>query len=456
MDFLVGGMICIALLLGFMAMGVYIGLSFILSGFIVSFILLGYDSSISMIGNTAYFSVASPTWVAIPLFILMGSLASNGNLARNAYLGMHSATKNMPGSLLIATSLSCGLFGSISGSSIATTAIFGRMAVPEMLKLGYDKAFSIGVIASAGTFASMIPPSMMMIIYALFTQQSIGKLFAAGILPGIITIIAYSVLIIVMVKRNPSLAPEVIKQQLAERNKLKTANIKTGVDAENTTEQHSIALIYPIILVAFIVLGGLYGGIFTPTEAAAAGALTIIAIGYLQGSFRHWKKIRLSIQEAAEITSMLFLINIGALFYSRILAMTGLPRELTQMLIAMDLPPSIFLIGVMVIMFLLGMIMVPIGIYALTLPIVMPVLVNFGYDPIWFGVIALKLTEIGAITPPVGLNVFAVKGVLPPEADLKIEKIYRGCLPFLLCDIGVLIILVLFPSIALWLPNLIY
>ncbi|MCZ6608446.1 MAG: TRAP transporter large permease subunit, partial [Alphaproteobacteria bacterium] len=187
MDFLTGGILCIGLLLLLMAAGMPIGLSFLLSGFAISVLLLGFDSSVSLLGQSAYFTIATPTWTAIPLFILMGSFASYGGLARRAYDGVNALTRGLPGSLLVATCFGCALFGAISGASIATAAVFGKMALPEMKRLGYDKALSVGCIASAGTFASMIPPSLMMMIYALFTQQSIGKLFAAGILPGILT-----------------------------------------------------------------------------------------------------------------------------------------------------------------------------------------------------------------------------------------------------------------------------
>ncbi|WP_306152013.1 TRAP transporter large permease [Roseovarius sp. MMSF_3281] len=437
MDFILAGTICIVLLLILMSIGLQIGLSFLLSGFIVSYLLLGFDSSVSLLGQASYFSIATPTWGAIPLFILMGTFASNGGLAQRAYDGVHALAHRLPGSLMIATCFSCGVFGAISGSSIATTAIFGRMALPEMNRLGYDKSLSIGVIASAGTFASMIPPSMMMIIYALFTQQSIGKLFAAGILPGVITALAYAVLIMFMVKRNPALAPA----------------IKAGAEARKINKRREVGRMWPVLTIAFIVLGGLYSGVFTPTESAAAGALVSLFFAWYLKAFTKFSDVTGSMREAANITAMLFLINIGALFYSRVLAVTGLPSELTMILQDSSLPPLVILIGIMVIFFLLGMIMVPVGIYALTLPIVLPILQSLGYDPIWFGVIALKLTEIGAITPPVGLNVFAIKGAVPKDMKVSLEQVYKGCMPFLACDVVVLIVLVAFPAISLWLPG---
>ncbi len=437
MDFVTGGILCIAVLLLLLALGMQIGLAFILGGFVVSVLVLGFDSSVSLLGLAAYFSVATPTWAAIPLFILMGSFATQGGLARRAYDGIHALSGRVPGSLMVATCFSCGLFGAVSGSSIATAAIFGKMALPEMHRLRYDKVLSVGCIASAGTFASMIPPSMMMIIYALFTQQSIGRLFAAGIVPGLLTAVAYALLIVALVKRKPALAPP-----------------PEVADAAAGRKRDRAMGMWPVVVIGIVVLGGIYSGWLTPTEAAAAGALVTLGIGWLLGEYRKLEQVTGSMRESANITAMLFLINIGALFYSRVLAVTGLPTELVGMLQYWDLPPIAILLGIMLVMFFLGMIMVPVGVYALTLPIVFPVLVSIGYDPIWFGVIALKLTEIGAITPPVGLNVFAIKGAIPKAMKVSLEQVYKGCIPFILVDIGILVLLVAFPQIVLWLPTL--
>ena len=439
MELVAGGVFCIVILLFLLALGMQIGLAFVLSGFVASVLILGLDSSVSLLGLSAYFSVATPTWAAIPLFILMGAFASRGGLARRAYEGVHALSRRVPGSLMVATCFSSGVFGAVSGSSIATAAIFGRMALPEMHRLRYDKVLSVGCIASAGTFASMIPPSMMMIIYALFTQQSIGRLFAAGILPGLLTAVAYAVLIVALVKRNPALAPDDV----------------TPSPGDAPVRKRDAAMrMWPVAIIGVVVLGGIYSGWLTPTEAAAAGALVTLGLGWILGEYQRISQVTEPMKESANITAMLFLINIGALFYSRVLAVTGLPGELVGMLQYWNLPPFAVLTGIMLVMFLLGMIMVPVGIYALTLPIVFPVLVNLGYDPIWFGVIALKLTEIGAITPPVGLNVFAIKGAIPKEIEVSTEQIYKGCIPFLLVDVAVLILLVAFPQIVLWLPDL--
>ena len=439
MDLTTAGIVCVVLLLLLMGTSLNIGLAFILSGVGISALLIGPHSALSLLGQSAYFSVASPTWACIPLFILMGGFAANGGYAARAYNGVHALARGLRGSLAIATSFGCAIFGAISGSSIATTAIFGRMALPEMHRLGYDKSFSTGCIASAGTFASMIPPSFMMIIYALFTQQSVAKLFAAGGVPGIMTAVAYAILILYRVRKNPNLAPAHL----------------VGEQVQSSRERwKQVWQMWPVVVIAGVVLGGLYAGFFTPTEAAAAGALITLLFGWAQGTLRRLDTIVGAMQDSANTTAMLFLINIGALFYSRVLAITRVPTELSMLLDRLDVPPYVVLLGVIMLMFLLGMIMVPIGIYALTLPIVFPILVGLGYDPIWFGVIALKMTEIGAITPPVGLNVYAMKGVVPKEYNVSLEDIFRGIWPFCLCELVMLTILVLFPTLSTWLPTL--
>lgn len=439
MDFITAGSLCIALLLAAMAVGLQIGLAFLLSGFITSTLLLGFNTSVTLMGQAVYFSVATPTWVCIPLFILMGSFAAIGGFARRAYDGVNALSRRLPGSLGITTCFGCAVFGAISGSSIATTAIFGKMALPEMNRLGYDRSFSVGCIAAAGTFASMIPPSMMMIIYALFTQQSVAKLFAAGIIPGLFSALIYAAFIVYRTKKNPAMAPG-----------------SDTAEAPLTLKQKWVEAwrMWPVAAIAFVVFGGIYSGLFTPTEAAAAGALITLVFGWGLGSFRSLGGIVLSMKESANTTAMLFLINVGALFYSRVLAVTRIPTELTMYLVNMEIPATFILIGVLAIMFLLGMIMVPVGIYALVLPIVFPIIVKLGYDPIWFGVICLKITEIGAITPPVGLNVYAMKGVIPREMGISLEDIFKGIWPFLLCDIVTLTILLALPGLSTWLPEL--
>lgn len=438
MDLFTAGLFCVALLGILMTLGLNIGFSFIVSGFVSTVLVLGVDPALSFLGQASYSSIARPTWAAIPLFMLMGAFCSSGGLAQLAYRGAYMLARGIPGSLWIATCISSGVFGAISGSSLATAAMFGKIALPELNRFGYDKSLSVGVIASAGTFASMIPPSIMMIVYALFTRQSIADLFAAGIVPGLLTIFVYSAMIVIIVKRRPELAPS----EIEARETAKASRAKALFE------------MWPIIIIAGVVLGGLYGGIFTPTEAAAIGAAISLILAVSLRYMTKLSQLNFALNQTARVTAMIFLLSVGALYYSQVMAITRIPISLTNYLLSFDLPPTLLLLVICAIIFVLGMLMVPVGIYALTLPIVVPLLMKMGYDPVWFGVIALKLTEIGAVTPPVGLNVFAIKGVIPKKMNVSMGEIYKGCTPFILADLIVLGLLIAFPQIVLWLPDL--
>lgn len=432
------GIICIALLLVLIFLSVPVGISFILSGLFSTYLLFGADKSISLLTGAAYSSIAAPSWTAIPLFILLGSLAVQSGFANRAYKSADGLTSGLPGSVGITTCFGCAGFGAISGASIAATSVFGKMALPEMKKMGYSNSFASGIIASAGTFASMIPPSMMMIIYALFTNTSVAKIFFAGIIPGILSAVIFSIYIYLKAKSDK----ELTQRQLAQPK----LNFKERVSL--------LSMAWPILLVAFIILGGIYTGIFTPTESAAVGCILVVIIGYFGGSFRKMSDFSSALRESANTTSMVFLINIGALYYGKVLVLSRLPQDITSYLTSLNLSPTVVLIVICAIFFILGMIMVPIGIFAMILPIVMPIITSLGYDPIWFGIICLKLTEIGAVTPPVGLNVYALKGVVSKE--ITVNTIFKGIWPFVFVDVVILIILIMFPQISLWLPNLLF
>jgi len=432
------GVICIALLLLFIALGVPVGISFITSGLISTYLILDGNRAAALLISSAHSSIATPSWVAIPLFILLGGLAVQSGLAPKAFRSADAVASGMPGSVGIAASLGSAGFGAISGASIAATAVFGKMAIPEMNRLGYNKKFSAGIIASAGTFASMIPPSMMFIIYALFTSTSVAQLFFAGIVPGVFSAVVYSIYIYFRSKRDP-----VMMKKHREKPVL-------------SLKERGKALLesWPIVIIAIAILGGIYTGMFTPTESAAIGCVLIVIVGYLQGNFRKLNTFSQALRDSANTTSMVFLINVGALYYAKVLALSHLPSNVTSFLVNINVPPMVIILVICAVFFLLGMIMVPVGIYALILPIVAPIITELGYDLIWFGVIALKLTEIGAVTPPVGLNVYALKGVVSKE--ISIIDIFKGVTPFVILDLIVLIVLIAFPAISLWLPNTLF
>src|SRR5699024_1897361 len=299
LDITLIGIICIVLLLIFIALGVPVGISFITSGLISTYLILDGTSAAALLISSAHSSIATPSWVAIPLFILFGGLAVHSGLAPKAFRSADAVASGIPGSVGIAASLGSAGFGAISGASIAATAVFGKMAFPEMNKLGYNKKFSAGIIASAGTFASMIPPSMMFIIYALFTSTSVAQLFFAGIVPGLLSAIVYSVYIYFYSKRDP--------EMMRKHKEKPMLSVKERGKALFES--------WPIVIIAIVILGGIYSGIFTPTESAAIGCVLIVIVGYLQGNFRKINVFSQALRDSANTTSMVFLINIGALYY---------------------------------------------------------------------------------------------------------------------------------------------
>lgn len=435
MDFTTVGVMAILGLLVLLGLGVHIGIDFLLVGFVGTMLLLGLDAALSLLGDTLYYSIATPTFCVLPLFILMGSFATRGGFAKQAYKNVHKIASGIPGSLAIATSFGSAVFAAICGSSLATATIFGKLALPEMRNYNYDKKFALGSIASSGTFACMIPPSGMFILFALFTEQSVGRLFMAGIVPGILTAIVYGSSMYLRAKSNPGLAPMMPEEK--------------NVRMPDRTK--AFMRMWPIFTLAFIVIGGIYSGIFTSTEAGAAGALGTLVFGLWQGPLRKLSSVKSALRESAHTTSMLFFIIITALFFSRFLAVTRIPFELADFLQGWQVPRFVILASVLALWLILGMLIVQAAVFALTLPILFPVITSLGYDPIWFCVIAMKLNEIAGVTPPVGLNAFGLAGVAGDGT--KVEDVFSGVYPFILCDIIVLILLFAFPDLVLFLPN---
>jgi len=388
----------------------------------------------SYIGSSIFSSVWKYDYAVIPLFILMSGFAAKGTIARIAYDFVYKWFYKLPGSLAIATTMSCAIFGAISGSSMATSAVFGRICYPIMSQYGYDKRLALGSIAASGTFACMIPPSTLLVFYGIITETSIGSLFMAGIIPGLITAIAYSMSIIIRVKLNPRLAPINDKEAYTFKEKLL-----------------SVKGMFPIGIIIIIVLGGIYSGILTITEGASIGCLLTFLIGCILSG---WRKMDLrgSLIESAKTTIMVFFVIIGSFMFARFINITRIPFYFSEWIISLTCSKEVIILLICLMDFLLGMIMSPVGIMAITLPIIMPIVRELGYNPIWFGIITMKLMEIAAVTPPFGLNVFVLKGVISRED--KIEDIFMGIWPFILMDIVVLCLLIFFPSICLWLPTM--
>ncbi len=433
MNFTLLGILGIVALLLLLFAGLHMGVDFILVGLIGLSLLVNTHAAMSLLGETLYNAIASPTFCVLPLFILMGAFASRGGFAELAYANVHKICARLPGALAIATSFGCAVFASICGSTIATATIFGRLAYPEMKRYNYDTSYSLGAIACSGSFACMIPPSGMFILFAIFTEQSVGKLFLAGILPGILTAIVYSLSMYLRAKLYPHLAPvhpEEFKVTPRDRGK-------------------AFIGLWPIVLLSSIVIGGIYTGIFTANEAGAVGAMGTLIFGLIYGKLRRIEPIRSSLRETARTTAMLFFIIIAAMYFSRFLAMTRVPTDLATFLAGWHVHRHIVFACVIAVWFLLGMVIYQAAVFALTLPIIFPVLVSLGYEPIWICVIAMKLNEVAGITPPVGINAFALAGV----TDSRVEQVFKGVLPFILCDVIVIIMLFMWPQIALYLPE---
>jgi len=370
---------------------------------------------------------------AIPMFLLMGYISSSSGLTRELFMAMRLLLVRLPGGLAIASVGACSLLSAASGSSVATSSAMARIATPEMLRYGYDKGLATGVVASAGTLGSLIPPSILMILYGYIAEVSIAELFMAGFIPGILSALMFSAMIITRVYRNPSLAPSQVD------------------DVSVTERRHIIRHSWPLPVLVALILTGIFAGIFTPTEAGAIGAMvsTLIAISRKAITFNaFW----LAVQRTLSSTASIFLVVIGTVLLSKFLALSGVPRHLTGMIVDLELSTLAFLALICVLMIFLGMFVDSIGTMLLTLPILLPVVRDVGIDLIYFGIVLIKLLEIGLVTPPVGLNVYVIKSALGKLVDLP--TIFRGVAWFIVADLVTLCLLVLFPKISLFLPSI--
>jgi tripartite ATP-independent transporter DctM subunit len=393
-----------------------------LKGWHVAFNLAGYLPH----GIAAHYSLS-----VIPLFIIMGYLGFYSGLTKDIFHTARQWFGHLPGGMAIATTYGCAGFAACTGSSVASAAVMGKMAIPEMKKYGYDSGFAAGAVAAGGTIATLIPPSVPLVIYGIITEQSVGFLLMAGFLPGILSAIIYAVMIQLRVTFKPSLAP------LLEKASWK----KRFISLKST---------WGMLAVLTLMLGGIYSGIFTPTEAGGAGAAGVFLIGVFARRL-DWEKFKKALLDTGRATVMIFAIIVGILIFVRFLALTGVPAAFSDMVVSMQVPRIFILMGILGLFVFLGMFLDLIGMMLLALPIVFPPVVALGYDPIWFGVIVVKMGEICLITPPVGLNVYVVNSV---ARDIPSQTIFKGIIPFLSMDFLTLAILIAFPDIVTILPSL--
>jgi C4-dicarboxylate transporter, DctM subunit len=380
---------------------------------------------------TEILDIAKYTLSVVPLFILMGNFVTRAGMSKELYQASYAFIGHKRGGLAMSTILACAGFGAICGSSIATAATMAKVAMPEMRRFKYQDSFAAGSIAAGGTLGILIPPSVIMVIYGIMTEQSIGALFAAGIIPGIIATAFYIIAAGIVTSRNPNLGPPGEKTSWAGRIQ-------------------ALKNIWGVIVLFGIVMGGMYGGIFTPTEAAGVGAFG----GFLFALFRG--RLTLSVVkdvliDSSRTTAMLFTILIGASVFANFMNFTTLPSDLQAFVTQFQIQPIAVIIAICVIYVILGTAMEELSMILLTVPIFFPLITALGFDPIWFGILIVCVVEIGMISPPVGMNVFVLRSVLP---EVPTSAIWRGVMPFLIADLFRLALLIAVPSITLFLPKL--
>jgi C4-dicarboxylate transporter, DctM subunit len=392
--------------------------------------IVGPGPALKLVGQTSMRTVTDYTFGVIPMFMLMGALVSVSGVSRELFKAANSMIGHLRGGMGVATVLACGGFAAICGSSVATAATFSSVAYPEMRRFGYPQSFSTGVIAAGGTLGAMLPPSTVLAVYAILTQQDIGKLFMAGIIPGLLAMLMYVITIMIIVRVKPEWLPGGKVKPWSER----------VADLKNVWA--------PLVLFLFVI-GGLYGGFFTPTEAGGVGASGAFLLGLLRGKLNR-ENIREALLSATRTAAAVFTVLIGALLFGYFLTITQSPQKLTEFLTGLGVGRYGVLALIMVMYLILGCLMDAMAMIILTVPIIFPVVTQLGFDPIWFGIIIVMTVELGLIHPPVGMNVFVIKSVVK---DVSFTTIFKGVLPFVATDILRLIILISFPIIALWLPS---
>jgi tripartite ATP-independent transporter DctM subunit len=393
--------------------------------------VVNFEAGLNLLARDIWDTFSSYSLTVIPLFVFMGQVAYQAGISRRLYHAAYVVLGNRPGGLALATIGACAGFSAISGSTNATAATMATVTIPEMRRRRYDMGLAAGTVAAGGSLGILIPPSVIFIVYGILTEQSIGKLFAAGILPGILLCGLFFLTIMIRVKINPELAPPGPKTTL--RRKIR-----------------SFAGVLETLALFAMVMGGLFFGIFTPTEAAAVGAFLTLAIALLRRQLS-WQGFVQSLSDTTRISCMVMVIVTGAVVFGHFMAITRVPFELAGWVGSLPLPPSAIM-GLIILVYLFGgCFMDALAMIMLTVPIFFPVVQALGFDPIWFGVIIVLVTEMGVITPPVGVNVYVVHGV---AKDIPLETIFRGVFPMLLALLVCNLILMLFPQVALFLPGL--
>lgn len=421
------GLLGVGLFLLLVIVGMRIAFAGFTAGVIALVAYYGWAPAIQIVLAEAFTQSTKYALSVIPLFVLMGYFGYYAAVGEEVYAATRQWVGQLRGGLAMATTLGCAMFGAISGSSTAAAAMFSKLSIPEMEKYNYDQHLSLGTVAASGTLATLIPPSTNVVIYGCLTEQSIGKLLIAGIIPGIVSAIIYCAMIYTRALINPKLGPP------AERTPMKEKIL-------------SLRPLWAVMVVFLVVIGGLYMGVFTPTEAGGIGAIAVFTISLIRRRLS-WERVKDALLETARISCMIFFIIIGIKIFTCLLVTTGITGGLVNY--ALLLPAGLLLLGILIIYVAFGCFIGVLGMLVTTLPFVFPVMMAAGFDPIWFGIIVIKLCEVAMITPPIGINCFVTSNV----TGAPVERVFRSVIPFFIMDILTIGVLIVFPQIIVWLPS---
>jgi tripartite ATP-independent transporter DctM subunit len=424
------GLLGFAATLALIAIEVPVGVAMGIAGIVGYAILNGVDATGFVLGTAVFDAVSNYGLSVIPLFLMMGIFAARCGLSTDLYSFVNALVGHFRGGLAIASIGACAGFGAICGSSLATVATITPVALPEMRRYGYADSLAAGAIAAGGTLGILIPPSIILVVYSLLTQESLGKLFIAALIPGVLGTLLYALGVVVQTRINPALGP-------------------AGPRATWRERAHTTARVWPVLGLFALVMGGIYVGWFSPTEAAAVGAAGALVMAIARGSLKGGV-MRAAVSETIELSGTLFMVMLGAAVFNFFIETTQLPQMLVQSVNTSGLPPIVVMWIIIGFYIVLGCFMDALSMILLTVPFVFPIVKALGFDPIWFGIIIVTVTEIGLITPPIGMNLFVIVGV---DKKLSSSDVMRGVVPFILCDIVRVILLVAFPFLVTWLPS---
>jgi tripartite ATP-independent transporter DctM subunit len=431
MDPLIAGTIALLAMIALTFLGVPIAYALVGVAVVGNVLLVGWQQTAMQTFLITWEMGTNFLLIAVPLFVFVGQLAFHTRIASDLYDCVYKWFGRLPGGIAVTATIASAAFGAITGSSVAAVATMGAMVMPEMRRYGYDNRLATGSLSSAGTLAIMIPPSIPMVVYGLWTETSVGKLFIAGILPGLLLTIGFCGWIVVRCLISPQMGPAGPAYPWGERTR-------------------SLLRLLPTLIVFATILGGIYGGVFTPTEASAIGAVSVVVVALCMGRLT-WQNLKTTLQQTGSVSAMIYAILFSGVLMSRLLAQTDVTPAMVNFITRQSLNPYVILFFFTIMYIFLGMILDTLGMIVLTLPFVFPVVKSLGFDPIWFGVYMTLMQEVAMLTPPIGLNVFVMAKIAP---DVPMIDIFRGVTPFVIICLCVVLLLTAVPSIALWLPSL--